>query len=196
MHHPFRLLCRAALAGALLACLFLAGCAGNTVRLLYSPNEPGALPTASAKRLAVIMFDDQRSSQALGMRDNGTVFAASSSVADWVSRSLGDSVLKLGPQVSYAPTLAEAQRGKPDYIVTGAIHEVWLQETGTVSVNAIVRLTITMTNGKGMPVFTETQTSTQERKGVLTSNDVENLLVDTLRGISGPISRKINDAMR
>jgi uncharacterized lipoprotein YajG len=190
MHH-LRFSCLVAL-----ACLLLAACAGNTVRLLYGPNEPGALPTASAKRLAVVLFDDQRSSQALGARGNGTVFAASSPVADWVSRSLGDAVLRHGPQVSYATTLAEARRGKPDYIVTGVIHEVWLQETGTVSVNASVRLTIAMESGRGMPMFSETQASTQERKGVLTSNDVEDLLVDTLRGITGPISRKINDSMR
>jgi uncharacterized lipoprotein YajG len=191
MHRPFRLLCLVVLAG-----LLLAACAGNTVRLLYSPNEPGALPTASSKRLAVVLFDDQRPSQTLGARSNGTAFAASSSVADWVSRSLGDAVLKHGPQVSYATTLAEARRGKPDYVVTGVIHEVWLQETGTVSVNASVRLTIAMASEKGMPMFSEPQASTQERKGVLTSNDVEDLLVDTLRGITGPISRKINDSMR
>ena len=191
--HPFRpihLLCLAAL-----ACLLLAGCAGNTIRLLYSPSEPGALPAPSAKRLTVVMFDDKRSSQTLGMRRNGTAFAASSPVADWISRSLGDSVLKLGTQVSYAMTLAEARQAKPDYIVTGVIHEVWMQEPGPASLNVSVRLSITLAGRQGM-IFTENQASSQDRKGVLTSNDAENLLADTLRVILGPIARKINDSMR
>jgi hypothetical protein len=69
-----------------------------------------------------------------------------------------------------------------------------MQEPGKASLNASVRLTVTMIGGKGA-IFSETQTSTQERKGVLTSGDAENLLVDTLRGITGPIARKIHDAM-
>lgn len=190
MYRPLRLVCLVALAG-----LLLAGCSGNTVRLLYSPGEPGALPMPSTKRLTVVMFDDKRPSQALGVRNNGTAFAAGSSVADWVSRSLGDSVLKLGAQVSYATTMAEARRAKPDYIVTGVINEVWMQEQGKTSLNASMRLVITMIGEKGT-VFSETQVSTQERTGVLTSSAVENMLVDTLRGITGPMARKINEFMR
>ena len=192
MRRSFRPLCL--LSYVLLAGVLLAGCASNTVRLLYSPSEPGALPAPSAKRLTVVMFDDKRASQALGLRSNGTAFAANSSVADWASRSLGDAVLKLGPQVSYAMTQAEAQHAKHDYIVTGVIHEVWMQEPSTATVTANIRMTITLTGSKGT-VFSETLTSTQERKGVLTSGDVENLLVDTLRGIVSPMSRKISDAM-
>lgn len=178
----------------LFAGVLLAGCASNSVRLLYSPSDPGSLPAPSAKQVVVVMFDDKRDNQSLGIRNNGTVFAASSSVPDWVSRSLGDALFKLGTPVSYAMTMAEAKRAKPAYIVTGVIHEVWLQEQSATSINATIRLTVTMNTERGT-VLTETMTASQERKGVLTSSDIENLLVDTLRGITGPMARKINDAL-
>ncbi len=179
---------------ALLAVCLLSACASNTVRLLYSPSEPGTLPASSSKRVTVVMFEDKRDKQAIGVRGNGTPFASSSSVIDWVSRSVGDALLKQGIQVSFATTMAEARRAKPDYIVSGAVNEVWLQEGSAASVTATIRLNIQMADDK-TTVYSENLSSNQERK-VLTSGDLENLLASTLRDITGPAARKMVGLLR
>ena len=178
----------------LTACL-LSACASNTVRLLYSPAEPGTLPASSAKRVSVIMLEDKREKQAIGIRNDSTSFAASSPVADWVSRSVGDALLKQGVQVSYAATTAEAKRAKPDYIVSGSINEVWLTEGSAASVTATIRLSLHMADVNSTNVYAENLSANQERK-VLTSGDLENLLSGTLRDITTPAARKMAGLLR
>jgi len=173
----------------------LTACAGNTVRLLYGPSDPGSLPASSSKRVTVVMLDDKRNQQAIGVRSNGTPFASTSSVVDWASRTLGESIMRQGVQVSYAMTMAEAKRAKPDYIVSGSLNEVWLQEQSAASLLATVRMSLAMTDAQGKTVYSENLTASQERKALLTK-DVENLLVDTLRECVGPASRTMTGLLR
>ena len=108
------------------------------------------------------MFTDQRTRQYIGERKDGSVFTASSTIADWFSRSLADELGRQGVQVSFAPTLEQARAAKPDYIVTGDITDVWLQELSATRVQCTIKAKIALSNKKGV-VYSENLSSSQER---------------------------------
>ena len=115
------LFCAVLMFAALTGCL-----AQNNVRLLYNPGGSSALPVATAPRVAVVVFEDQRGRIDIGVRKDGSPFQPGSSVAEWVSQSLADELARQGAQVSLATSMAQAQAGQPDYIVGGVVERVWL----------------------------------------------------------------------
>ena len=97
----------------------LAACGpSNNVRLIYNTNTSAVLPLPGAPSVAVVMFNDERTRQYIGERKDGSVFTASSTIADWFSRSLADELGRQGVQVSFASTLeqARAMRGYLDTV--------------------------------------------------------------------------------
>ncbi len=161
----------------------LTGCASqDSVRLLYNPSAPAALPTPTAPTVAVVQFEDMRGREEIGVKRNGAAFRAMSPVADWVSRSLADEIRRTGPQVSYAESLQQAQAGRPDFLVTGRVDEVWIKETGPASCTATVRIFVSMANPRGM-VYQQNLMSTQEKTGLPGSGMVEGVLTDALREV-------------
>ena len=138
------------LCAALLCALTLAGCAPkDTVRLLYTPVTPSVLPAPTAPRVAVVLFEDKRGKQEIGTRSKGGVFSAATSVPEWISRSLADEISRMGPQVSYAPSIQLAQSARPDYIVTGTVEEVWVKESNPTTYAATVRISFNVANRQG-----------------------------------------------
>lgn len=178
---------------ALLLVVPLVACGpGNTVRLIYSPAGEALLPQPTAPRATVVMFEDQRPQQAVGVLRDGSSIAPGSTVADWVSRSLGDELARLGPQVSYSPTLVGAQSAHSPYIISGVVREVWLKENSPTAMTAAVRISVTLTGPKGV-VYSENLSSTQERKGISSPAAAESLLADTLRDVLLPTAKKIEN---
>ena len=178
-----------------LALLQVACGPGNAVRLIYAPSGDTVFPQPNAPRVAVVMFEDARTQQQLGERRDGTVITPSSAVPDWVSRSLGDELARLGLQVSYATTLNQARGANPEFIVTGVVREVWLKEVGPTTMSATVRVSVTLTGRKGK-LYEENFSSSQERKGLLTPTLAENLLSDTVRDVLTPAALKIQAQMQ
>ena len=182
------------LCAALLCALTLAGCAPkDTVRLLYTPVTPSVLPAPTAPRVAVVLFEDKRGKQEIGTRSKGGVFSAATSVPDWISRSLADEISRMGPQVSYAPSIQLAQSARPDYIVTGTVEEVWVKESNPTTYAATVRISFNVANRQGS-VYSQNLSSSQEKTGLPSSGMVEDLLTGTLREVLGVAASKINEA--
>lgn len=98
-------------------------------------------------------------------------------------------------QVSFAPTLEQARAAKPDYIVTGDITEVWLQEQSTTRVLCTIKAKVALSGKKGV-VYSENLSSSQERQFIPSGSAVESLLSDTLRDLLVPTAKKIQSQLR
>ena len=165
----------------------LAACGpSNNVRLIYNTNTNAVLPLPGSPSVAVVMFNDQRTRQYIGERKDGSVFTASSTIADWFSRSLADELGRQGVQVSFAPTLEQARAAKPD---------VWMQELSATRVQCTIKAKIALSNKKGV-VYSENLSSSQERQFIPSGSAIESLLSDTLRDLLVPAAKKIQGQLR
>ena len=152
------------LALTLVTLTLLAACGpSNNVRLIYNTNTSAVLPLPGSPSVAVVMFNDERTRQYIGERKDGSVFTASSTIADWFSRSLADELGRQGVQVSFASTLEQARAANPTYIVTGTITDVWLQEQSATRVQCTIKAKVALSNKKGV-LYSENLSSTQERQ--------------------------------
>ena len=181
----------ALLALTLVTLTLLAACGpSNNVRLIYNTNTSAVLPLPGAPSVAVGMFNDERARQYIGERKDGSVFTASSTIADWFSRSLADELGRQGVQVSFASTLEQARAANPTYIVTGTITDVWLQEQSATRVQCTIKAKVSLSNKKGV-LYSENLSSSQERQFIPSSSAVESLLSDTLKDLLVPAAKKI-----
>ena len=128
--------------------------------------------------------------QYIGERKDGSVFTASSTIADWFSRSLADELGRQGVQVSFASTLEQARAANPTYIVTGTITDVWLQEQSATRVQCTIKAKVALSNKKGV-LYSENLSSTQERQFIPSASAIESLLSDTLKDLLVPAAKKI-----
>ena len=178
------------------AAVALTGClAQNNVRLLYNPSGTAALPVATAPRVAVVVFEDQRGRIDIGTRKDGSPFQPSSSVAEWVSQSLADELARQGAQVSLATTMAQAQAGQPDYIVGGVVERVWLTEKSISSYDAVIRIQTRLYSQKQATV-SRSFASQQEKTGIPGAALAEQTLSSTLADVLKNASMSIMGAMR
>ena len=168
------LFCAVLMFAALTGCL-----AQNNVRLLYNPGGSSALPVATAPRVAVVVFEDQRGRIDIGVRKDGSPFQPGSSVAEWVSQSLADELARQGAQVSLASSMAQAQAGQPDYIVGGVVERVWLTEKSISNYDAVIRIQTRLYSQKHATV-TKNFASQQEKTGIPGAALAEQTLASTL----------------
>ena len=195
MHH----FCRFSLAFSavlLFAAVALTGClAQNNIRLLYNPSGASALPVATAPRVAVVVFEDQRGRIDIGTRKDGSPFQPGSSVAEWVSQSLADELARQGAQVSLATSMAQAQAGQPDYIVGGVVERVWLTEKSLSNYDAVIRIQTRLYSQKQATV-TKSFASQQEKTGIPGAALAEQTLSSTLADVLKNASMSIMGSMR
>ena len=192
----FRRLSLSMCAVLMFAAVALTGClAQNNVRLLYNPSGTAALPVATAPRVAVVVFEDQRGRIDIGTRKDGSPFQPSSSVAEWVSQSLADELARQGAQVSLATSMAQAQAGQPDYIVGGVVERVWLTEKSISSYDAVIRIQTRLYSQKQATV-SRSFASQQEKTGIPGAALAEQTLPSTLADVLKNASMSIMGAMR
>lgn len=173
------------------ALLLLSACAPpSTVRLMYQPPDASVLPTPGAPRVVVVMFDDPRQDLQIGQRRNGSPFIASAPVADWISRNLADELARQGLQVSYATSTTQARAASPDYMVTGSVEKVNIQELGNTDYMATITIKVSLSSKTGR-IFSETLNSTQSQQVLPTASIAENLLSSTLHDLLKPLAKKI-----
>ena len=171
------------LALTLVTLTLLAACGpSNNVRLIYNTNTSAVLPLPGSPSVAVVMFNDERTRQYIGERKDGSVFTASSTLADELGRQ--------GVQVSFASTLEQARAANPTYIVTGSITDVWLQEQSTTRVQCTIKAKVALSNKKGV-IYSENLSSSQERQFIPSASAIESLLSDTLKDLLVPAAKKI-----
>ncbi len=181
---------------ALILMAALAACGpSNNVRLMYNPSTTSVLPQPQSPRVTVVMFEDQRSCQMIGGRKDGSVFTTTSTVADWISRSLADELARLGVQVSYATNMAQAQANKPAYIVSGTVTEVWINESSATHVTATMRAKVKLASSKAV-VYSENIAASQDKQFIPSSSAIESLLADTLRDLVVPTAKKIQNNLK
>ena len=192
----FRRLSLSMCAVLMFAAVALTGClAQNNVRLLFNPSGTAALPVATAPRVAVVVFEDQRGRIDIGARKDGSPFQPSSSVAEWVSQSLADELARQGAQVSLATSMAQAQAGQPDYIVGGVVERVWLTEKSISSYDAVIRIQTRLYSQKQATV-SRSFASQQEKTGIPGAALAEQTLSSTLADVLKNASMSIMGAMR
>ena len=184
----FRRLSLSFCAVLLFAATVLTGClAQNNIRLLYNTSGASALPVATAPRVAVVVFEDQRGRLDIGVRKDGSPFQPSSSVAEWVSQSLADELARQGAQVSLATSMAQAQAGQPDYIVGGVVERVWRTEQSMTKYDAVIRIQTRLYSQK-QGVMTKNFASQQEKTGIpgaaLAEQTISSTLGDVLKNAS------------
>ena len=180
---------------SLLGVLFLAGCAQNTVPLVYTPSAENTIPLSGAPAVAVVTFTDKRTSPPVGKRDNGSDFMPSSNVNDWVTHSLGTELSQLGLVVTLADSEAQAQHSGAGYVVTGSVDEVWLTEKSSTEYDARMRATITVKQAR-KSLFSRSFSSTLSRRVVPVSSVPQEMLSETLRDLVTPMARAINEQVR
>ena len=157
------------LALTLVTLTLLAACGpSNNVRLIYNTNTSAVLPLPGSPSVAVVMFNDERTRQYIGERKDGSVFTASSTIADWFSRSLADELGRQGVQVSFASTL----------------------EQSATRVQCTIKAKVALSNKKGV-LYSENLSSTQERQFIPSASAIESLLSDTLKDLLVPAAKKI-----
>jgi len=179
----------------LLVCV-LGGCIPkDSVNLSYHPVTPSVLPSPSAPRVTVVLFEDKRGKQEIGVRQNQTPFTTSASVTQWVSRALADELSRMGPQVSFALNTQMAQSAAPDYIITGSVEDVWLKESSPATYSATVSIRFSMADRSGV-VYAERLSATQEKTGLPNSSIAVEVLTEALREVLGVAASKISEATR
>ncbi|MDR1857172.1 MAG: hypothetical protein LBR22_08475 [Desulfovibrio sp.] len=183
----------------ILAATLLLGACGpsNTVRLLPPPPlEASLLPTANAARVTVVTFVDRREDiTAIGVRRDGTAFETQGNLTEWVTSAMADALAHMGLQVSIAQTVNQARAGTPDYLVTGELQQVWLKETSTMDMSAVMRMDYTLAN-KEKRVVRDNYSASQSRSGLPSNTMAEKLLQDTLNDMVRPVADKIYRAVR
>ena len=191
----FRRLSLSFCAVLLFAATVLTGClTQNNIRLLYNTSGASALPVATAPRVAVVVFEDQRGRLDIGVRKDGSPFQPSSSVAEWVSQSLADELARQGAQVSLATSMAQAQAGQPDYIVGGVVERVWLTEQSMTKYDAVIRIQTRLYSQK-QGVMTKNFASQQEKTGIPGAALAEQTLSSTLGDVLKNASLSIMGSM-
>lgn len=178
-----------------LALISFALCAcgpGNTIRLLPPPAlQATSLPSPNAPSVSVVTFTDNLPDPGIiGKRRDGSAFTTNGDVAQWLSRALADELARKGLRVTFAMDTAQARSGNPDYLVTGAIEQIWLNETSAVQMTAQMRVQCSLANRKGR-LWSETTNSSQTYGGLLTNGSGDKLLLDTLRDLIQPLAQKI-----
>lgn len=183
----------AIMAAFALISLALSACGpGNTVRLLPAPAlQASSLPAPNAPSISVVAFaDKQLDPEIIGKRRDGSAFTTSGDVAQWISRALADELARKGMRVTFAMDTSQARSGSPDYLITGVVEQVWLNESSSVELVAQMRVQCSLANRKGK-LWTETTNSSQTYGGLLTRGSADNLLLDTLRDLVQPVAQKI-----
>ncbi len=173
--------------------LFFQACTPSSmVNLNYSAGENQFLPSPNAPRVSVVSFEDVRTNSYLGQKNDGSFYSPTSLVSEWASRAVAEELSLLGPQVSYAINLQEANSANPHYIVTGKVLDVWVKEINPAQYEANVRIEFALSQGNRV-LYSETLNSSQESTDLPNTARVEELLNATLKDVAGVAASKINE---
>ncbi len=178
------------LALALLTCLCAACGPNNTVPLTYPVKEDAVLPSPSAPRVAVVIFDDKRTQAHLGQRSDSTTFVGTTSITEWMSRSFAEALRTRGMQVSLANTLQEAQSSGMNYIITGAVNEAQLSEVSMAELRASMQAEFAVRNNQGV-IMKENIAASQSTAGLITTGTASELMQSTVQELLRPAVEKV-----
>lgn len=167
--------------------LLLGGCAQNNLRLLYVSPPQNTIPATGSPRVCVVKVTDGRLLKNLGVRSNGSPYAADDDVSEWVTHALATELMKNGIQVTTAKTEAEAQQKSGGAaILTSKIDEIWLAEKSSTSYSCSMRISVSLKKGGSVLVGNSFNSSIERR--VMPLSDVsEEMLKETLEELVRPV---------
>ena len=189
MSHPVRLVL------LFLCAAFLAGCAQNTVRLVYTAPEANTIPTAGAPEVTVVPFADLRAKPPVGQRSDGTDFMPSSSVSEWVTHALVTELSRDGIIATTAASETQARSAGAKYIVTGTVDEVWLTEQSSTEYSSRMRGSVAV-KGEKKAMATRSFTSSLSRRVVPLSSVPQEMLSETMRDLVLPMVKVVRENVK
>jgi len=175
---------------ALLACA-----PSSLVQLSYTPISPSGIHNPNSPYINIVLFEDQRSQSEIGSKKNGKPFIPASLVAEWVSHALRDELIQRGLKPLYTSTLSSAMATNPDIIITGIIHELWLEEINHTTYDAKIQVSIQVQRNNTV-LFAEKIEASQEFKGLPSSEMATILFENTLQDLLVPTSKKLLSILR
>jgi len=167
---------------------------GSTVRLLHRPADAPQIPASTAPSIAIVQLKDTRSNAYIGVRRDSTPFIPNGAVPEWVTQSLAEGLTRQGLRVTYAQTLEAARTAQPQYILTGELQELWIQEISRTEISASVKAMISVAGHRGK-LINEGMTSSLSRQGLLGSSAAEELLFNTLQELVLSVANKTQQAI-
>ncbi len=175
--------------------LLLAGCAQNTVRLVYS-DETGAIPPAGAPQVTVVQLTDERGKADIGVRKDGSAFTPSSNVSEWLSHALAAELSRQGLVVTLAPSEAKARSTGAKYVVVGSIKELWLTEKSTTSYSCDLRTFIQLKDNTATPLINSAFSRSLTREVVPLSSVPQEMLSEIAANLVQPLAKEIRAKIR
>ncbi|MBQ7608018.1 MAG: hypothetical protein IJU76_08635 [Desulfovibrionaceae bacterium] len=182
------------IAFALFAFLLTACGPGNEIHLL-PPEKSGEsiLPRPNAPTVTVVEFADSRKEKlAIGQRRDGSSFSTADRPTHWISHALADTLTEHGLMVSYAKSFDQARKANPDYIVSGKLMRVWLNETSATYIESIVETEFTLAN-REKHLLRENNKAQSSRGWPSSLAQTEAMIRDTMTDLIVPIAQKIAD---
>lgn len=154
----------------------LVGCASTTtIDLIYHPIEMDTSPCKSS--IAVVALEDLRESEAIGERKDGQQIYGKPAAAEWISRALLDELKKSGCQGEYHD---KGSGFGTDYIVTGAVKEMYFKQESISVFNSDMQLRIVVNKG-GEKVVGKDFSSTLRKTTVPGSGAYNEILSELLQ---------------
>ncbi len=179
----------------ILVTFLLAACGpGNEIRLI-TPEKTGesVLPKPNAPTVTVVEFKDSRNEKtAIGLRRDGSAFSTRDKPTYWISHALADTLSDHGLMVSYATNFDQARKGNPDYIVSGKLQRVWLNETSATYIETIIEAQYTLAN-REKHLLQENNKAQSSRGWPSSLSQTEAMVRDTMNDLIVPIAQKIAD---
>ena len=126
--------------------LMLTACGPSNTVMLTAPAELTP-PNHSQPKVALVIFEDSRGKNVLGVRRDKSHFFADGDVRVWFSKTLADKLNEAGMNVVYVGSTAEAVSSQAKYILTGAIDTLWLKESSSTNMSAVIDAHYTIEHG-------------------------------------------------
>lgn len=189
----FYLLIVSLLLGALLT-----GCANNVVRLSYPgfPSENISHPPPDAMSVYIVDFENKREKSAIGERQRGDQILPRTLVERWIALGVKEELSRAGYQAVVVETLSEALTHVPDYIITGEAEDVWLSEHSFARYIGSVRASISLLDGKGRHITTNSYSSVFSRTVLPVYGVPQSLLDEALFEMLQPAAKLLTRIMR
>jgi uncharacterized lipoprotein YajG len=175
---------------ALVFALLPAGCAQNTVPLVYTSPAANTIPEAGAPTVCVVTFTDNRDSSAIGRRGDGTEFMPESDVCAWFTTALGTELARKGLVVTQAPSEANALASGAAFVVLASVDQLWITEKNPAEYSVQARATVTVKEGAAN-LGSQSFTGGLSRTLVPGSGVPRDLLTEAVADIMQPMAQAV-----
>lgn len=156
----------------------LVGCAGDKVGLAYNSLGPSMNASPELPTVAIPEFQNGMPSTQIGVSSGGKPLEANSSTITWVTEAFTDELVRLGVRANDS-----SYPRVNDYMVSGSLDQLWIEETGPAQYSVKVAITIELTQPAGQVIFKKTFNAEQNTFFVPTDANISELVESTLRDV-------------